>query len=161
MTSSWNSAVFKTLQSNQYAVLVVTTDFVSSETFVNKLGNLNSSLGDQAIYVPDFYESGPGYFNSTNDFWEFSETLYNKIKTGLMVRIKNSDCMRTYAQSSISDRMNLFLVTNKPLPSFQLPGNGGILNHEDSTSWTSDMVGTSDLEWVPGQFVCSENDACQ
>lgn len=43
---------------------------------------------------------------------------------------------------------------NIPLPSFQSPGSGGILNYEDSTTWTSDIVGEL---WLPGQFICSGN----
>lgn len=148
--------MFKTIQANQYAIIIVSHDFVTSAQFDHNLSNL---FALNAQYTLSFNLTAylQQYdFSTTAAFLNFTESLYNKTKTqGSMALLQNSECMKTYSQPIISCHRNLLLVTNMTLPS-QSPSNGSILAYLDSEEWLSDFIPSNGNSgsWNPGKFIC-------
>lgn len=150
--------MFKTIQANQYAVLVVSNDFFTSEKFDDNLSNLIASNTQYTIGF-NFTEYLQPYGFTPTTFLNFTESLYNKTRTqGSMVLLQNAECMKTYSQSIISSHRNLLLVTNttQSLPSNQSPTNGSMLAYMDSEDWLSNFIRTdgNQGEWDSGAFIC-------
>jgi hypothetical protein len=135
---SWNSAVFTTLQANEFRILVVSPDFLSSSSFDCNLANLK------------YNDATPP--NST-EFCIIAEALYDS-STGLE-RLENAKCMQAYSSTFVSGRQNLLAVVRDTGSTTlgQNPANGSILYYLDSTLWDYNLM--NDGGWMPDLWPCS------
>jgi hypothetical protein len=130
---SWNSAVFSTLESNQYDILLVSSDFINSDSFNCKLDNV-------------IQPGGTGKGNMDNDtFCDFAKGLYDANKAGNLQYLDNLACMKAYSVDLLEGRRNLLAVSKDT-------GD----NHAEGT----DLQNGSIFGWMPSsnyQWVFSEH----
>ena len=141
---SWNSAVFSTLQANQYDILVISNEFVESDTFDCNIENVNRT-------------TGMGSFD-TSDFCNFAGGLYNQSKNGTLDRLENVDCMKAYSVDFLQGRRNLLAVSNQSSVSRAVGTdlvNGSIFDLMDSTTWQNSMLTVGGSGWMANQWLCS------
>jgi hypothetical protein len=169
-----NSVIVSTIQANQYSILVVSPDFVTSPEFDDNLTNLNTTAslhsgGEGPVQqFLGFSPFGDGYTGTTvetgfdvSTFLNFSNSLYTKSRIpGNFSTLDNVDCIKDYIGAFISGRSNLLVVVNttaSPLPPAQHAGNGSILAYMDSKNWNGDITAGGGAGWSGGAWICSAN----
>jgi len=142
----WNSAVFSTLQANQYDILVVSNDFVNSDTFDCNLENLDRPGGTRT-----------GDMDAVS-FCNFAGGLYNSSKNGTLKYLDNVSCMKAYSEDFLSGKRNLLAVSNDTGVS-RAAGtdlrNGSIFDYMASTSWQDSVLTVGGSGWMPNSWICS------
>jgi hypothetical protein len=127
-----------------YSALIVTSDFVSSNTFDNNLGNLQSSGGVTTFNGFNFstfhgtrknisigqtnsscFQESPSYFNFTgasvdtgfsdSSFLSFAENLYQKSRNNSMKYLDREACIQEYSANFLAGQRNLLIVVNSAI----------------------------------------------
>jgi hypothetical protein len=166
-----------------YSALVVTSDFVTSNTFDDNLGNLQSSGGFETFKGFDFNDfhghrqsislvdpsvptgSDLGFtghlvetgFNSTS-FLSFAEDLHQKSKLPASMQYFNrTACIQEYSTNFLAGQPNLLVVVNSAIKFSpgQSPGNGSMLAYLDSQNWNEDLSSNGGAHWNPSAWMCS------
>jgi len=146
LTSSWNSAVFSTLQANQYDILVVSNHFVSSNTFDCNLQNLNRPGG-----------TGTGDMIASK-FCNFAGGLYNSSKSNKLQYLDSVFCMKAYSVDFLSNRRNLLAVSNDTGTTWTVRTelvNGWIFDYMPNTQWQGSMITGVDQDGYRTPWICS------
>jgi len=125
--NSWNSAIFTTLQANQYNIFLVSSDFNTTD--------FNCTLGE-----------------SCNQ----AQELYNLMRTpnGLEY-LDNAGCIEDYSVDFLTGRRNLLLVTNSTTvlyPNGTRVIEGTVFGMLNSTTWNTRLNG--EYTWNPDGWVC-------
>jgi hypothetical protein len=145
---SWNSAVFSTLQANQYDILIVSNEFVESNSFECNLQNLNRTGG-----------SGTGGMDDL-DFCSFAIGLYGSARAGAMEVLDNEACMKAYSVDFLSGRRNLLAVSNNTNGAIGTDlKNGSIFTLMNSNEWQKSMLTVGGSDWLPNSWICSASDS--
>ncbi|KAL5319628.1 hypothetical protein ACEPPN_012683 [Leptodophora sp. 'Broadleaf-Isolate-01'] len=142
----YNSAVFSTLQANQYEILVVSNEFFNSGTFDCNLENLKRPGG-----------TGIGDLTDTA-FCNLAQKLYDSFKAGELEFLDNVDCMKAYSVDFQSSRRNLLAVSantgNISAGGTDLQ-NGTIFDYMPSTSWQDTVLTIGGSGWMANKWICS------
>lgn len=171
--------MFSSNQANIYSALIVTSDFISSDTFDSNLGNLESSGGFTEFKGFNLTSSkaprrnitvaspeGGGAFAgadvknefNTSSFLSFAENLYQKSKTtNSMAYLDAATCIREYSADFLAKQRNLLVVVSSSteLPPGQVAGNGSMLALLDSRNWNQDLSSNGGAHWNPSAWMCS------
>lgn len=126
--NSWNSAVFTTLQANQYDIFLVSSDFNAT----------------------DFACNLPYFCNRAQELHDLM-----KAPKGLDY-LDNASCMEAYSVDFLTGRRNLLLVTNSTAALYSNGTkfiNGTVFNMLESTSWNMGL--NDELTWNPNSWWCS------
>ncbi|KAH7411965.1 hypothetical protein DE146DRAFT_751110 [Phaeosphaeria sp. MPI-PUGE-AT-0046c] len=121
--SSYNSAVFGSLSSNDYFAFSVSKSFLED----TECRNCSASHKDVSIVYRPLYENPWQSFYTTNELPRILEGLYQEYHAGLLDRLEPKDCISQYATSIQSNRRNVLLVASDE--NFPPPEENAYLNN--------------------------------
>ena len=125
----WNSVIFSTLQTNDYAVVVVSADFLS----------------DDGPHCTDFLATS----NDTDVICE----MYEAAKAGTLTELEVRDCITHYNTKLQNRWSNVFVVSNDILDSESLRNISNSEHSRPSLNWTSLYLEfQSTTEWYQEQW---------
>lgn len=99
----YNSAIFKTLNANEYVAAVVNPDFLHGGEFYPNMTvhfptqSLRTPFSPELGYVQQVFANNTNYLNTT-----------------LVRNMTNAECIGNYSTSFVNDRNHVLLVTNDP-----------------------------------------------
>jgi hypothetical protein len=152
----WNSAIFTVSTINEYAGLVVTSDFLGTY-------EIGLDCSEEALSKYQWTNSGAGAKNYTT-CWLVSEAEAGRLKT-----ISPSECISRYAEKLATNDYNLIAVTNntRSLPSKSFPANLSlpVLAYFDSTTYSFDLAtwcdATCPSTWCQPWLASEDEDPCE
>lgn len=100
----YNSAIFKTLDANEYTVAVVNTDFLNGEPFSKYV-----DIDDQ--YLEDIDGPDDNDYASLRNVQQIFANNSAYTNTTVVQNLSNSDCMAAYGTSFVSGHSNLLAIT--------------------------------------------------
>jgi hypothetical protein len=126
--NSWNSAIFTTLQANQYNIFLVSSDFNTTD--------FNCSLGESCNRAQELYD-------------------LMRTPNGLEY-LDNAGCIEDYSVDFLTGRRNLLLVTNSTTalyPDGTRAIEGTVFGMLNSTTWNTRLNG--EYTWNPDGWWCA------
>lgn len=138
----WNSAVFSTLEANEFMVLVVTADFWTTDTFECDYHNFSITAGPYPYHYSDAVAC------------EAATIVREASINGALQRLDNEEVMRDYRATFLTNRRNLVIVL-KDIPDFYM--NGSIVSYMDSSTWLMDLTSSGGSDWDPSFWICNAN----
>ncbi|KAK1046580.1 hypothetical protein LTR74_017921 [Friedmanniomyces endolithicus] len=111
----YNSAVFKTIEANDYLYAVVNEDFFKGEPFLDLFNvTWTDQDGDPQYATIEIHEIEGGDILPYVQQNVSANAAY--MNGSLYERLDNSNCMRAYGTSYVSGRSNVFAVTSARTP---------------------------------------------